>query len=66
MWRRVAVSQPVGAYQVIAHSMPFSKIISSESGAREHYHVPKYQREYTWGKVDWERLLQGGVSSPIN
>ncbi|MEZ6232909.1 MAG: DUF262 domain-containing HNH endonuclease family protein [Phycisphaerales bacterium] len=41
-----------------AHSMPFSKIISSDQGAREHYHVPKYQREYTWGKVDWERLLQ--------
>lgn len=41
-----------------AHSMPFSKIVSSDQGAREHYHVPKYQREYTWGKGDWERLLQ--------
>lgn len=41
-----------------AHSMPLSKIISSDQGAREHYHVPKYQREYTWGKWDWERLLQ--------
>jgi len=41
-----------------AHSMPFSKIVSSDQGAREHYHVPKYQREYTWGKWDWERLLQ--------
>lgn len=41
-----------------AHSMPFSKIISSDQGAREHYHVPKYQREYTWGKWDWERLIQ--------
>lgn len=41
-----------------AHSMPFAKIISSDQGSREHYHVPKYQREYTWGKWDWERLLQ--------
>lgn len=41
-----------------AHSMSFSKIISSDQGAHEHYHVPKYQREYTWGKWNWERLLQ--------
>ena len=26
--------------------------------AREHYHVPKYQREYTWGKWNWDLLLQ--------
>lgn len=43
---------------MIAHSMPFSKIINIDQGAREHYHVPKYQREYTWGKRDWERLIQ--------
>ena len=42
---------------MIAHSLPFSKIISSDQGSREHYHVPKYQREYSWGKRDWERLL---------
>ncbi len=41
-----------------AHSMTFAKIISGDQGAREHYHVPKYQREYTWGRWDWERLLQ--------
>tara|TARA_R110002073_G_scaffold118918_5_gene259349 strand:+ start:302753 stop:304666 length:1914 start_codon:yes stop_codon:yes gene_type:complete len=41
-----------------ANFMSFSKIIDSEAGAREHYHVPKYQREYTWGKKDWERLTQ--------
>ncbi len=41
-----------------AHSMPFSNIVRSDSGAHEHYHVPKYQRGYTWGKADWERLLQ--------
>ncbi|QDT90165.1 DUF262 domain-containing protein [Gimesia algae] len=41
-----------------ADSMPFSKIISIDQGAREHYHVPKYQREYSWRKTDWERLVQ--------
>jgi uncharacterized protein with ParB-like and HNH nuclease domain len=38
--------------------MPFAKIISSDQGAREHYHVPKYQREYTWRGWNWDRLLQ--------
>ena len=42
---------------MIANSWPFSKIISIDQGAREHYHVPKYQREYTWGKRHWEQLL---------
>lgn len=27
-------------------------------GNLEHYHVPKYQREYTWGKTEWEQLLE--------
>src|SRR5881394_1313124 len=40
-----------------AVSYPFSKIINIDQGAREHYHVPKYQREYTWGRREWERLL---------
>jgi Protein of unknown function DUF262/Protein of unknown function (DUF1524) len=40
-----------------AHSMPFSKIIDIDQGAREHFHVPKYQREYTWGRTEWEQLL---------
>jgi uncharacterized protein with ParB-like and HNH nuclease domain len=26
-------------------------------GNLEHYHVPKYQREYTWGRTEWEQLL---------
>lgn len=41
-----------------AHGFPFSKIIDIDQGAREHYHVPKYQREYTWSKPQWEKLLQ--------
>lgn len=40
-----------------AHDMPFTKLINVDSGAREHFHVPKYQREYTWKKWQWERLL---------
>jgi hypothetical protein len=40
-----------------ATDMPFSKLINAEQGAREHFHVPKYQREYTWGKPEWEQLL---------
>jgi hypothetical protein len=41
-----------------AFSFPFSKIISIEQGAREHYHIPKYQRDYTWGRGEWEKLIQ--------
>ena len=26
-------------------------------GNLEHYHVPKYQREYTWGRNEWEQVL---------
>ena len=39
-----------------AHDMPFTKLINVES-SHEHYHVPKYQREYTWRKWQWEQLL---------
>jgi len=35
----------------------FSKILQIE-GNQEHYHVPKYQREYSWGKLQWEKLIQ--------
>ncbi len=41
-----------------AHSFPFSKIISPEVGANQHYHVPKFQREFAWGKMQLEKLLQ--------
>lgn len=26
-------------------------------GNMEHYHIPKYQREYVWGKYHWETLF---------
>lgn len=37
--------------------MPFTTLINVDQGAREHYHVPKYQREYSWSKREWETLL---------
>jgi uncharacterized protein with ParB-like and HNH nuclease domain len=40
-----------------AHDMPFTKLINVDQGAREHFHVPKYQREYTWRKWQWEQFL---------
>ena len=40
-----------------AHDMPFTKLINVDQGAREHFHVPKYQREYSWRKWQWEELL---------
>lgn len=40
-----------------ANDMPFTKLINVDQGAREHFHVPKYQREYTWKKWQWEQLL---------
>lgn len=40
-----------------AAQMPFTKLINVDQGAREHFHVPKYQREYTWKKWQWEQLL---------
>ena len=40
-----------------AHSMPFSRLIDIDQGAKEHYHFPKYQREYTWNRRQWDQLL---------
>lgn len=34
----------------------FANILQTQ-GNLEHYHVPKYQREYTWGKNEWEQLI---------
>jgi len=40
-----------------AHEMTFTKLINVDQGARDHFHVPKYQREYTWKKPQWDQLL---------
>lgn len=39
-----------------ATEQTLAKILQT-SGILEHYHVPKYQREYTWGRNEWEQLL---------
>lgn len=40
-----------------ASQITFAQLIVGESSALFHFHVPKYQREYTWGKAQWEQLL---------
>lgn len=40
-----------------AQEMPFTKLIDADQGARDHFHVPKYQREYTWRMAEAEQLL---------
>jgi len=39
-----------------ATTQTFSKIIQSDN-ANEHYHIPKYQRAYSWGIRNWEALF---------
>ncbi|MBS1658495.1 MAG: DUF262 domain-containing protein [Bacteroidetes bacterium] len=34
-----------------------SSLLSFE-GNQWHYHIPKYQREYTWGKNNWSKLVE--------
>jgi uncharacterized protein with ParB-like and HNH nuclease domain len=41
-----------------AQHMSFATLIAGDFSAHDHYHVPKYQREYTWGKLQWEQLLK--------
>ncbi|MFC1544592.1 DUF262 domain-containing protein [Gemmatimonadota bacterium] len=40
-----------------AQDMPFTKLINVDQGARDHFHVPKYQREYAWRKWQLDQLL---------
>src|SRR5205814_250305 len=40
-----------------ATHMPLTKLINVDQGAREHFHVPKYQREYSWRRWQLEQLL---------
>ncbi|MEJ7738023.1 MAG: DUF262 domain-containing protein [Chitinophagaceae bacterium] len=35
----------------------FSSLFQTE-GNQWHFHIPKYQREYTWGKTNWSKLLE--------
>ena len=39
-----------------AVKLNFTDVLKIE-GNVEHYHIPKYQREYTWNKHNWEVLI---------
>jgi hypothetical protein len=41
-----------------AEFIAFAHIISSEAGANDNYYVPNYQREYKWGHLEWDQLLE--------
>jgi len=36
--------------------LPLVTILQTAADIR-HYHVPKYQREYTWGRREWEQMF---------
>jgi uncharacterized protein with ParB-like and HNH nuclease domain len=39
-----------------ANKLTFTDLLKIE-GNIEHYHIPKYQREYVWGRYEWETLI---------
>ena len=39
-----------------ANKLSFADLLKIE-GNIEHYHIPKYQREYVWGRDEWETLI---------
>lgn len=42
----------------------FSSLLTIE-GNQWHYHIPKYQREYTWGKYNWSKLIEDIYDSDL-
>ncbi|HKK44295.1 MAG TPA: DUF262 domain-containing HNH endonuclease family protein [Balneolaceae bacterium] len=40
-----------------ANELKLGQLLATTANV-EHYYVPKYQREYTWGKNEWRQLLQ--------
>lgn len=45
-----------------AVKLSFADLLKIE-GNVEHYHIPKYQREYVWGRHHWETLLNDIVEN---
>ena len=41
---------------MLATKLALADLLKIE-GNIEHYHIPKYQREYVWGKYQWETLI---------
>jgi uncharacterized protein with ParB-like and HNH nuclease domain len=42
---------------MIPSELTFAALISIE-GTQWHYHIPRFQREYIWGKYNWSKLLE--------
>lgn len=42
---------------MIPSEQTFSALIGIE-GNQWHYHIPRFQREYVWGKYNWSKLLE--------
>jgi len=42
--------------EMSATQQPLANILQT-AGIIQHYHVPKYQREYTWNRSEWEQIL---------
>jgi uncharacterized protein with ParB-like and HNH nuclease domain len=41
-----------------AKSIPINKILGEDDNNKElYYKIPPYQREYAWGKEQWENLF---------
>lgn len=41
-----------------AHNISIEKILGKNDNNKElYYHIPPYQREYSWGKDNWEKLF---------
>ena len=45
-----------------AHKYDISEILSPDSNVR--YHIPKYQRKYTWSKGEWDDLFNDICHNP--
>ena len=43
---------------------PLSELFSSDNKVT--YHIPKYQREYVWGKTNWEKLFDDIIDNGKN
>ena len=41
---------------MLATQQQYSNILNP-ANPNEHYHVPKYQRAYSWGQTNWEKLF---------
>ena len=37
------------------HDYPISSLLNGDNNLV--YHIPRYQREYSWGKSHWENLF---------